>query len=117
MVTGRKPHLDGFLLANPLACCESCAMHCRHSRTIALLFACCFGSLFAADSSNWAQFRGAGALGVADNPNLPERWSTNENVAWKIEVPGRGWSSPIVWGERIFVTSVASESEMELPKK
>jgi len=31
--------------------------------------------------TNWFQFRGAGALGVADNPNLPERWSTNENVA------------------------------------
>ncbi|HTD68464.1 MAG TPA: PQQ-binding-like beta-propeller repeat protein, partial [Candidatus Limnocylindria bacterium] len=66
---------------------------------------------------NWPQFRGSGALGVADNPNLPDSWSTNENVAWKIEVRGHGWSAPIVWGERVFVTTVASEGEMEAPKK
>jgi outer membrane protein assembly factor BamB len=66
---------------------------------------------------NWPQFRGPGALGVADNPNLPDHWSTNENVAWKIEVPGRGWSSPIVWGERVFLTAVISEGEVEPPKK
>src|SRR5690349_15338173 len=93
-------------------------MHCRRSWTIALLFAaCCFGSPLAADSSNWAQFRGAGALGVADNPNRPERWSTNDNVAWKIEVPGRGWSSPIVWGRRVLVTTAASSIEMEPARK
>ncbi len=67
--------------------------------------------------SNWPQFRGPGSLGVADNPNLPDRWGTNENVAWKVEVPGRGWSSPIVWGERVFVTTVVSDGEMEAPKK
>src|SRR6185436_17394607 len=66
---------------------------------------------------NWPQFRGPDALGVADNSNLPDHWSTNENVAWKIEVPGRGWSCPIVWGERVFVTTVTSEGEMEAPKK
>jgi outer membrane protein assembly factor BamB len=67
--------------------------------------------------ANWPQFRGPGALGVSDHPNLPDRWSTNENVAWKIEVPGRGWSSPIVWGERVFVTTVVSDGEVEPPKK
>ena len=68
-------------------------------------------------STNWPQFRGPGALGVSDNPNLPDHWSTNENVAWKIEVPGRGWSSPIVWGDRVFVTTVLSEGEVEPAKK
>src|SRR5688572_4741445 len=75
------------------------------------------GHAHAAALTNWPQFRGPGALGVADHPNLPERWSTNENVAWNIAVPGRGWSSPIVWGERVFVTSAAGDAEMELPKK
>jgi outer membrane protein assembly factor BamB len=74
-------------------------------------------ALRAEPPANWPQFRGPGGLGVAAQPNLPERWSTNENVAWKIEVPGRGWSSPIVWGDRVFVTSVASEDEVESPKK
>jgi len=68
-------------------------------------------------SANWPQFRGLGALGVADNPSLPDHWGTNENVAWKIEVPGRGWSSPIVWGERVFVTTVVSAGEVEPAKK
>jgi outer membrane protein assembly factor BamB len=56
-------------------------------------------------------------LGVADNSNLPDRWTAHENVAWKIEVPGRGWSSPIVWSNRVLLTTVASEGEMEPPKK
>jgi outer membrane protein assembly factor BamB len=71
-----------------------------------------------ADSSaNWPQFRGPAGLGVSDHPNLPERWSTNENVAWKVEVPGRGWSSPIVWGQRVLVTTVVSAGEVEPAKK
>jgi outer membrane protein assembly factor BamB len=71
-----------------------------------------------ADSAaNWPQFRGPGALGVSDHANLPDRWSTNENVAWKVEVPGRGWSSPIVWGERVFVTTTVSAGEVEPAKK
>ena len=83
--------------------------------TLLLLVA---ASAIGANSSvNWPQFRGPGALGVADHPNLPDRWSTNENVAWKVEVPGRGWSSPIVWGERVFVTTVVSEGEVEPAKK
>ena len=68
-------------------------------------------------SANWPQFRGPGSLGVAENPGLPDRWSTNENGAWKVEIAGRGWSSPIVWGDRVFVTTVVSEGEMEQPKK
>ena len=67
--------------------------------------------------TNWPQFRGAKALGTADDPNLPDRWSTTENVAWKVEIPGRGWSSPIVWGDKIFLTSVVSEGKYEVAKK
>src|SRR5437016_4245121 len=77
----------------------------------------CFTVRGADPSANWPQFRGPASLGVGENPNLPDRWSTNENVAWKVEVPGRGWSSPIVWGKRVFVTTVVSEGEMEQPKK
>ncbi|MDB6034799.1 MAG: outer rane biosis protein [Verrucomicrobiales bacterium] len=71
----------------------------------------------AAQSANWPQFRGPGSLGVTEAANFPEQWSTNQNVAWIIETPGRGWSSPIVWGNRIFLTTVIPEGEMEQPKK
>lgn len=67
--------------------------------------------------ANWPQFRGPGGMGVGDHPGLPDRWSTNENVAWKVDVAGRGWSSPIVWGNRVFLTTVVSEGQMEEPKK
>ena len=68
-------------------------------------------------ASDWPQFRGPGSLGAPEQKNLPETWSANQNVAWKTEIPGRGWSSPIVWGERIFVTSVVSDGPVEPPKK
>lgn len=68
-------------------------------------------------AENWPQFRGSGARGVSEAKGLPEEWSTTENVAWKAAVPGRGWSSPIVWGDKVFLTTVASEGEMEAPKK
>jgi outer membrane protein assembly factor BamB len=68
-------------------------------------------------SDRWPQFRGPGSLGVADDPALPDKWSATENVAWKVEIPGTGWSSPIVWGDRVFLTSVVSSGEVEKPKK
>jgi outer membrane protein assembly factor BamB len=71
----------------------------------------------AAEPANWPQFRGPGALGVSDNPNLPDHWNTNENVVWKVAIAGRGWSSPIVWGDRVFLTTVTSEGDVEPPKK
>ena len=54
---------------------------------------------------NWPQFRGPNAGVIADNAALPETWSATENVAWKTAVPGLGWSSPVVWGDHIFLTA------------
>jgi outer membrane protein assembly factor BamB len=76
-----------------------------------------FAARGADSSGTWPQFRGPGSLGVVDIPNLPDRWSTNQNVAWKVDVAGRGWSSPIVWEDRVFLTTVVSEGEIEPPKK
>jgi outer membrane protein assembly factor BamB len=70
----------------------------------------------AADSSNWPQFRGPGGSGVAEtSAALPVRWSATENVAWVTEVPGRGWSSPVVWGDRVFVTSAVNKAAFKAP--
>ncbi len=69
-------------------------------------------------SENWPAFRGADSMSAAaDDARLPTTWSTTENVVWKAEVPGLGWSSPVVWGNRIFVTTVISSGEEEEPKK
>ncbi len=55
--------------------------------------------------------------GVSTNADLPDTWSATENVAWKTDLPGRSWSSPIVWGQRVFLTTVVNLGESEPPKK
>ena len=59
---------------------------------------------------SWPSFRGAVAAGVADGQQLPDAWSpkSGENVLWRTRIPGLGHSSPIVWGNRVFVTSAIS---------
>ncbi|MEM7384493.1 MAG: PQQ-binding-like beta-propeller repeat protein [Verrucomicrobiota bacterium] len=58
----------------------------------------------------WPRFRGTtGNSAVLDDPRLPERWSATENVHWAIEVPGVGWSSPVIWGKKVFVTTVVND--------
>jgi outer membrane protein assembly factor BamB len=74
-------------------------------------------TISAVAQENWPQFRGAQALGVATNQNLPVTWSATQNVAWSTPVPGMGWSSPVVWGDKIFLTSVLRDGEVEPPKK
>jgi outer membrane protein assembly factor BamB len=66
-------------------------------------------------SENWPGFRGPKSLPVSDNPNLPDRWSRTENVEWVADVPGVGWSSPVVWGRHVFLTSATSEKAMKPP--
>jgi outer membrane protein assembly factor BamB len=69
-------------------------------------------------ADNWPQFRGPNSSGVAaEDPRLPDKWSQTENVVWKIDVPGVGWSSPVVWGDRIYVTSVIDTGSNEKPQK
>ena len=72
-------------------------------------------STWAAEPVDWPQFRGPGGAGVADASTLPQRWTTSDNVAWVAEVPGRGWSSPIVWRDRIFVTTAVNTGAFKQP--
>jgi outer membrane protein assembly factor BamB len=65
---------------------------------------------------NWPQFRGSHA-GVARGKHLPDSWSTTKNVAWKQDIPGKGWSSPVVWGDKVFLTTVVTEGKPKLPMK
>jgi outer membrane protein assembly factor BamB len=69
----------------------------------------------AAGPDEWPQFRGPGGSGVADQSVLPQTWSAKENVAWAVDIPGRGWSSPIVWRDRVFITSAVSPGAFKAP--
>lgn len=74
--------------------------------------------LAAASPENWPQFRGADSLGTSgDDPRLPATWSAVENVRWKTPLPGMGWSSPVVWDDRVFLTNVVSGGTVEEVKK
>jgi outer membrane protein assembly factor BamB len=94
-------------------------MFIRIVLTIALASTVFASSLRPANNApdRWPQFRGPESLGTAEDPKLPEKWSATENVAWKTDIPGVGWSSPIVWGDKIFLTSVISSADKEPPKK
>ena len=90
----------------------------RSAGVLAVLTCAALGVAAAAQASeNWPQFRGPGANpAVEDNPNLPDRWSQTENVEWVTEVPGLGWSSPVVWGNRVFLTAAVAEGDFERPQ-
>ena len=59
---------------------------------------------------NWPQFRGAHARGVADGYKTPVEWdvASGKNVKWKTAIPGLGHSSPVIWGDRVFITTAVS---------
>ena len=59
----------------------------------------------AAAPPHWAQWRGPDGQGIAGDPGVPLEWSPTKNVLWKTAIPGRGYSSPVVWGDRIFLTT------------
>jgi len=66
---------------------------------------------------NWPRFRGPTAMGVADDDKrLPEIWDKTKNVVWHTDIPGWGWSNPIVWDDRVFLTTVVSDKDYEAPK-
>tara|TARA_R110002096_G_scaffold24760_18_gene78004 strand:- start:389 stop:1618 length:1230 start_codon:yes stop_codon:yes gene_type:complete len=71
-------------------------------------------TLVPASAENWPQFRGPNGSGIAANAEaIPNEWSANENLAWKTELPGKGSSSPIIWGDRIFLTSYSGYGESQ----
>ena len=73
--------------------------------------------VFPRETINWPQFRGEGARGIAEGDKLPVVWSSTENVRWRVSIPGRGWSSPIVWQDKVFLSSaVSSGQEKEIKK-
>jgi outer membrane protein assembly factor BamB len=72
----------------------------RGGMVIAILFA---ATAAAPSAENWPQWRGPSLNGLSTEKNLPMRWSTTENVAWKLPLPAWSGSTPIIWGNRIFL--------------
>src|SRR6476659_1483842 len=64
----------------------------------------------------WPQFRGPESNPVGTHARLAERWSKTENVEWFQEIPGRGWSSPIVTGGKVYITTVTTDGKSQPPQ-
>lgn len=69
-----------------------------------------------AGNENWPQFRGEHGTGLTGAAILADTWGATENVTWKVTIPGQGWSSPVTWGDRIFLTSFVSDAGVGAPK-
>jgi outer membrane protein assembly factor BamB len=80
--------------------------------TALLLFTCTWS--FAQGEGDWPYWRGPAADGMAIG-DAPLNWSDTQNVRWKVEIPGRGSSSPVIWGDRIFVTTAIKTGQQAEP--
>src|SRR4029078_12655766 len=85
-------------------------------RTLALFTACCLGATAAPKPEDtWPGFRGREMSGIATANTVPERWSATDHVKWAVPIAGHGWSSPIVWGDTILLTSAISSGTFKNP--
>ena len=73
---------------------------------VCLIFVGEIRSTFAGDS--WPQFRGVTGQGFATDSKVPIEFSETKNITWKIEIPGKGWSSPVVHGDQIWITTAVA---------
>lgn len=78
------------------------------TRLLSLLPLLVATSLVAADK-NWPEFRGPRGDGVSTGSRLPLRWSETEHVAWKTAIHDKGWSSPVIWGDQVWVTTATED--------
>jgi outer membrane protein assembly factor BamB len=75
-----------------------------------LLLGCWLAWAGSAEAENWPQWRGPHRNGISDETGIPTKWSKTENVVWRLPLPGPGGSTPIVWGDRIFLTSADGDN-------
>src|SRR6187431_2260187 len=69
------------------------------------------GGMARAEEASWPQFRGPDADGTAEAKGLPVEWAEQKNVVWKVAVPHKGWSTPLVLGGQIWLTSATEDGK------
>ena len=86
-----------------------------HSRSLFLVAAMVLAAAaLPASSQDWPEFRGPGGQGVSTERDVPLEWSESRNIAWKTPVPGLGWSSPVVVGGRVWITTATGDRDLSL---
>jgi len=74
-------------------------------------FLLCVNNVSVTQAQNWPNWRGPGGDGTSIETNLPTRWDSVTNVVWKTVVPGKGYSSPVIWKYRLFITTGLQETQ------
>jgi outer membrane protein assembly factor BamB len=77
-------------------------------------FSVLLGASVVVEAENWPQWRGPQANGISGEKGLPVKWSSSENVAWKLALPSRSGATPIIWGDRIFLNVALADGEGDL---
>ena len=85
------------------------------ARVIPAILVGCLLLLASCTTSKWPQFRGPESNMVVANNNLPDEWGADKNIRWTCDLSGVGWSSPVVWGNKIFITSAFGEKVSAQP--
>ena len=82
-------------------------------KIVLLCFSCVlvFISVSAQEVENWTRFRGPNGQGISEATGLPLNWSADDNIAWKTDIPGESWSSPITWNDHIFLTTATNDGK------
>ena len=83
------------------------------ARAAVALCGVALGIAVASADDEWPRFRGSNGGVATDHPSLPDQWGPAQNIVWKIDVPGRSWSSPVIWGDHVFVTTAINTLETE----
>jgi hypothetical protein len=83
----------------------------RHAMLAVLLTA---AMTITAVAENWPAWRGPNGSGICPERKLPLRWSANENVRWRAPLPERGNSTPVVWGDRVFITQALEKQSRRM---
>src|SRR5215468_9863353 len=85
-------------------------MRCRYTLVLVIIALSIVASLTVVSAENWPQWRGPALNGVSGEKNLPVKWTTEENVTWKLGMSAWSGSTPIIWGDRIFLNASEGES-------
>ena len=76
-----------------------------------LLFVALIALRLGAAETNWPEFRGPTGDGLSTSTNLPLRWSEDQNVKWKTPIHGKPWSSPVIWGRQVWLTTATTNGQ------
>ncbi|MDP4291407.1 MAG: PQQ-binding-like beta-propeller repeat protein [Bacteroidota bacterium] len=71
---------------------------------LSVIFTLCYNTV-RAQQDNWTHFRGSNLNGISLTAQAPIRWNDSTNIMWKTDIEGKGWSSPVVWGNQVWVTT------------